>query len=87
LADNLAEVARAQEIPLKMVQFTSLSEMRQRAPSAYGTFAISCKGHVLSHLYHRMSGDRLAQVRHGAVREPPNPCRISLGDRRVCTTF
>src|ERR1035441_7620678 len=29
----------------------------------------------------------LTQVRHGAVAEPPNPCRFSLGDRRVCTTF
>ena len=35
----------------------------------------------------RISLGSLAQVRHGAVREPANPFRISLGDHRVCTTF
>ena len=30
---------------------------------------------------------RLAEVRHGTVGKPPNPFRISSGDRRVCTIF
>src|SRR5580700_63182 len=29
----------------------------------------------------------LTQVRHGIARKPPNPFKMSSGDRRVCTTF
>src|SRR5664279_2984515 len=47
----------------------------------------SLPGLVLVEMRQRARAMKLTQVRHGAVAEPPNPCRFSLGDRRVCTTF
>ena len=35
----------------------------------------------------QMSPERLAQVRHGMVEKTPKPCRISLGNSWVYTTF
>lgn len=59
LVDNLVNLTSNQKIALRVVQLRSRSEVLKSAPSAYGTFAITHKGKLLSHLYHRMTGDRL----------------------------
>jgi hypothetical protein len=45
------EVARARGIPARVVELTNAREIRERAPSPYGVFAIVLDGKVISHYY------------------------------------
>jgi len=62
LVDNLASVAKSQRLALKKQQLRTLAEVRTEAPSAYATFAITCRERVVSHLYHRMTANRLRRL-------------------------
>ena len=59
LADGMLKLAKAEGIPIQTVHLDSTSDVRREAPSAYGTFAVTANGHILSHLYHRMTAARL----------------------------
>jgi ribosomal protein S18 acetylase RimI-like enzyme len=51
-AVNIAlEAARVRGIPANVVELTTAKEIRERAPSPYGVFAIILDGEVLSHYY------------------------------------
>ena len=65
LVDNFATITKKEKLPLKVVQLRSRNEVLRAAPSAYGSFAITHQGKLLTHLYHRMTAKRLAALMHG----------------------
>ena len=62
LVEHLAELAKSRRIPLKAVRLETAEQVRNQAPSAYGTADIAADGRVLAHLDYCMTGDRLARL-------------------------
>lgn len=59
LVDNFTTLTKKEKFELKVVQLRSRNAVLKSAPSAYGSFAITHQGKLLTHLYHRMTGKRL----------------------------
>ena len=65
LADNLANLTKREKIPCTIRKLNTLKELRNDAPSAYGTFAMVAGARVLLHLYHQMTAARLRSLISG----------------------
>ena len=62
LVENLRNVAAAHSLPVAVRKIEAADQIRRECPSGYGTFTVTYDHKVITHLYHRLTPEKLVQL-------------------------